>query len=132
MIYHVSPIGKSVTLCIHIGALRLFSYEVDGLDYASRHGLPYPTYPAGDDGASTDIEISAMAPATLAEGQFEGEGFHCYIGDHNQRGKADKVCKCGSGMVVHIKRGRGEVLTAAACERVMGLTRNVLGRFLRD
>jgi hypothetical protein len=129
---------------------RIFSYEVDGLDYTFRHGLPYPT---GEDGASTDIEILAMAPATLAEGQFEGEGFRYYIGDHDQLGKADMVygddspetlakCRYGSGMVVHMKRGRGEVLTAATCEWVMGLkrndfftqqiTRNVLDRFLRD
>jgi hypothetical protein len=129
---------------------RIFSYEVDGLDYTFRHGLPYPT---GEDGASTDIEILAMAPATLTEGQFEGEGFRYYIGDHDQLGKADMVygddspetlakCRYGSGMVVHMKRGRGEVLTAATCEWVMGLkrndfftqqiTRNVLDRFLRD
>ena len=94
-----------------------------------------------------------MAPATLAEGQFEGEGFRCHIGDHGQVGKADMVyrdvspgtlarCKYGSGMVVHMKCRPGKVLTAAICERAMGLTRNdfftqritrnVLDRFLRD
>ena len=45
----------------------------------------------------------------------------------------------GSGMMVSMRRGRGEVLTAASCEWVMGLkrncpytqriTRNILDRF---
>ena len=30
----------------------------------------------------------------------------------------------GSGMMVHMRRGAGEVLTAATCEWVMGLKRN--------
>ncbi len=52
-----------------------------------------------------------------------------------------KRYKYGSGMMVHMTRGKGEVLTAATCEWVMGLkrrdpftetiTRNVLDRFTR-
>ena len=127
---------------------RIFSYEVDGLDYTFRHGLPYPT---GEDGAATDIEILAMAPAVMAEAQHDGEGFRYYIGDHDERGKAEMVygdlsdeslarSRYGSGMIVHMRRGAGEVVTAASCEWVMGLargdfytqqiTRTVLRRFI--
>jgi len=127
---------------------RIFSYEVDGLDYTFRHGLPYPT---GEDGAATDIEILAMAPAVMAEAQHDGEGFRYYIGDHDERGKAEMVygdlsdeslarSRYGSGMIVHMRRGAGEVVTAATCEWVMGLargdfytqqiTRTVLRRFI--
>jgi hypothetical protein len=48
----------------------------------------------------------------------------------------------GSGMLVAMQSGRGEVVTAASCEWVMGLkrndaatqqnTRNVLDRFLSE
>ena len=36
---------------------RIFGYEVDGLEYTIRYGLPYAT---GEDGASEDIAILAM------------------------------------------------------------------------
>jgi len=32
--------------------------------------------------------------------------------------------KYGSGMLVHMARGRGQVVTAGTCEWIMGLTRN--------
>jgi hypothetical protein len=94
-----------------------------------------------------------MSPATLAEGENEGEGFRYYIGSHDQYDKAEIVygdtspetlakCKYGAGMIVHMKRGKGEVVTAGTCEWVMGLsrgdfftqkiTRNVLDRFLSE
>lgn len=111
---------------------HIFAYEVDGLDYTFRRGLPYPT---GDDGASTDISILAMAPALQAESIFEEDGWRYYLGDGDMLGTAkmrygdlspetlDKV-RYGSGMVVHMNRGRGEVVTAGTCEWVMGLKRN--------
>jgi hypothetical protein len=127
---------------------RIFGYEVDGLDYTFRHGLPYPT---GDDGAATDIDILAMAPAVLAEGARHGGGSHIYLGDSDLTGltrlmtggvepEAIQRYRYGAGMLVHMARGKGEVVTAASCEWVMGLkrgerfteqiTRNVLDRFL--
>jgi hypothetical protein len=129
---------------------RIFAYEVDGVDYTFRDGLPYPT---GRDGTPPEVEILAMSPAVLAEGDYVGNGFRPYIGDADQRGKADMVfgevtpetlakSKYGAGMIVSMRRGRGEVLTAATCEWVMGLkrgcahtqqiTRNVLDRFISD
>ena len=128
---------------------RIFAYEVDGLDYTFRRGLPYPT---GADGTPASVEILAMAPAMLAEAMHDGEGFRYYLGENDLRGHAQMVhgdqsdesldkSRYGSGMVVHMPRGKGQVVTAGSCEWVMGLkrgdfftcriTRNVLDRFTR-
>ncbi|MBO9513083.1 MAG: hypothetical protein J7549_03115 [Variovorax sp.] len=129
---------------------NIFAYEVDGLDYTFRHGLPYPT---GEDGAPTNISILAMSPALKAESMFPVDGWRYYLGESDMRGAAqtrfgdqspeslDKV-RYGSGMVVHMPRGCGEVVTAGTCEWIMGLkrndfftcqiTRNVLDRFTRQ
>ena len=91
-----------------------------------------------------------MAPAVTAEGRSDGEGFRYYVGDVD----LEKLVKgmtggaaaedldrfrYGSAVMVHMTRGNGEVLTAATCDWVMGLTRrdpyveritrNILGRF---
>lgn len=126
----------------------IFGYEVDGLDYTFRDGLPFPT---GEDGAPATVEILAMSPAVLAEQHFDAPGFRNYAGDADQRQKAEfrfggvdertmAKSRYGAGMMVHMRLGLGEVLTAGSCEWVMGLaraepftclvTRNVLNRFL--
>jgi hypothetical protein len=74
-----------------------------------------------------------MTPATLYEYPHSGEGVRYYIGDRDLMsivGKAGGTeeeaiarYKHGSGMVVAMKRGAGEVVTAGSCEWVMGLTR---------
>ncbi|MBS0559272.1 MAG: hypothetical protein JSR21_04380 [Proteobacteria bacterium] len=130
------------------GKAGVFGYEVDGLDYTFRHGLPFPT---GEDGAPDGIEILAMAPATRVEQEHQGEGFRYYLRDAGLEnaarmftGRTDKEAqeqvRYGSGMIVSMKRGQGEVFTAGSCEWIMGLalrdfqterlTRNVLDRFL--
>ena len=127
---------------------RIFGYEVDGLDYTFADGLPYPT---GRDGASTEIEILAMAPAVLAEHHHHGDGFRTYIGDSDLHALVKLMTgstevsalaryRYGAGMLVSMRKGRGEIVTAGSCEWVMGLarndpvtqqiTRNVLDRFL--
>ncbi|MFI0846989.1 N,N-dimethylformamidase beta subunit family domain-containing protein [Mesorhizobium sp. IMUNJ 23232] len=127
---------------------RIFAYEVDGLDYTFHQGLPYPV-PV--EGQPETIDILAMAPAVLAEDEPDGEGFRYYVRSSDHEGLVKCVTgevtpeglaryKYGSGMMVHMKRGKGEVLTAASCEWVMGLkrgdlftqqiTRNVLDRFV--
>jgi hypothetical protein len=129
---------------------NIFAYEVDGLDYTFRHGLPYPT---GADGSPTDITILAMSLAVNAEGMFGQEGVRYYMGDGPARGSARRQFgddapdsiekgKYGSGMLVHMERGRGEVVCAGTCEWIMGLKRNdffttkitrtVLDRFTAD
>ncbi len=111
---------------------QIFAYEVDGVDYTFRGGLPFPT---GADGTPEAVEILAMAPAVLAEDRRSGEGFRYYIQDSDLQGITRLVAgeatpesiarfRYGSGMLVHMRRGRGEVVTAASCEWVMGLTRN--------
>ena len=97
---------------------NIFSYEVDGLDYTFRHGLPYPIQA---DGAPESVTILAMAPAGKAEAMFPVEGYRYYLGESDMRGAAqslygnqdpetlDKV-RYGSGMLVHMptrtRRGR--------------------------
>jgi hypothetical protein len=126
---------------------HIFGYEVDGLDYTFRDGLPFPT---GCDSAALETEILAMAPAVMFEHPYEGEGFRYYAGDSDHRfrarihegsdsGAALSRHRYGAGMVVSVIRGAGEVFTAGSCEWVMGLTRddaftqtithNVLTRF---
>ncbi|MBV6306332.1 GldG family protein [Candidimonas humi] len=126
----------------------IFAYEVDGLEYTFRHGLPYPTH---EDGAPQSLEILAMAPALYGEEMHDGEGFRYYLKDGGLARKAMALSgddspesiarhQYGSGMIVSMTKGRGEVFTAGSCEWVMGLargcyytqgvTRNVLGRFL--
>ncbi len=126
---------------------RIYGYEVDGLDYVVRDGLPYAT---GEDGASRDIEIIGQGLGTNAEADHGIWGEQLFIGDSDCVFKAqalygkvtpetmDKAVR-GNGVMVHWHRGRGEVFNAATCEWVMGLTRrdlqveqitrNVLDRF---
>ena len=126
---------------------RVFAYEVDGLDYTFRNGLPYPTHL---DGAPHNVEILAMNVATTAEEAHDVEGADYYVLDADLDFKtlvlegevspeAKEKHRYGSGMIVHMPKGKGEVFTAGTCEWVMGLkhrdayteqiTRNVLKRF---
>jgi hypothetical protein len=126
---------------------NIFSYEVDGLDYTFRYGLPYPT---GEDGAPASVSILAMSPALKVESMFAEEGYRYYLGESDMRGASMSLygdqseeslakARYGSGMLVHMPRGKGEVVTAGTCEWIMGLkrnefftskiTRNVLKRF---
>ena len=127
---------------------NIFSYEVDGLDYTFRYGLPYPT---GEDGAPASVSILAMSPALKVESMFAEEGYRYYLGESDMRGASMSLygdqseeslakARYGSGMLVHMPRGKGEVVTAGTCEWIMGLkrneffttkiTRNVLNRFV--
>lgn len=124
----------------------IFGYEMDGLDYAFEDGLPVPT---GRDGAPPGVEILAMGWATLAEYGRPEVLYSHMLGDGDARFRASllgdpsaaSIAKHsrGAGMVVGLRRGRGEVFTAGTCEWVNGLirgdvyteavTRNVLDRF---
>jgi len=87
----------------------------------------------------------------LAEDPRHGDGFRHYLRDTDLNGFVRLMTgdvteaalhryRYGAGMLVHMARGKGEVVTAASCEWVMGLkrrepfteriTRNVLDRFL--
>lgn len=128
----------------------VFSYEVDGLDYEFRDGLPHPS---GTDGAPAGLEIVAMNWSTAAEDGRAVDRSYFMLGDGDARYRADiagepyteqnrRRFARGAGMVVSFPRGDGEVFTAGTCEWVNGLqtgdpavstvTDNVLRRFLGE
>lgn len=127
---------------------HIFGYEVDGLDYTMRDGLPYP---ASTSNAPEGLEILAVgmaaqaewsadiAPEAFAMGESEvQEAAEMLFGDASSA-NIEKL-KRGNGMMVNFKRGKGEVFHAGSCEWVAGLlrndamveqvTRNVLTRYL--
>jgi len=128
-------------------ASRLFGYEVDGVDYTIRNGLPYAT---GTDGAPDNLAILGLGLATVAEADHANE-HKLFIGDDDVRFVATALygkvtpetidrCSRGAGMIALFEHGQGCVFTAGTCEWVAGLidrdpqveqvTRNVLDRFL--
>ncbi|MGH7322187.1 MAG: N,N-dimethylformamidase beta subunit family domain-containing protein [Candidatus Rokuibacteriota bacterium] len=122
----------------------IVSFEVDGLDYTFRDGLPYPTF---KDGAPPSTEILAMAPAIKGEedrsrGQrpllasmTEFEYLSATLPGEPGRGLRATY---GSAMIAVHTRGKGMVLNAGTASWVNGLidhdffteqiTRNVLNR----
>jgi hypothetical protein len=126
-----------------------FGYEVDGLDYTIRGGLPEPT---ASSGAPAGLQILALGMSSLKEerldlpldDRFLSDDDAKYVaetllGDRSDAG-VDRV-KRGAGMIVNFPRGRGEVFHAGSCEWVAALMRrdpmvervtgNVLVRYLR-
>lgn len=129
------------------GESHIYGYEVDGLDYEIRSGLPYPS-PAS--GAPDGLEILAVGMATLIEENADlAPKAQLYVKDglfvaetlfgEASAANLEKV-KRGNGMIVNFKRGKGEVFHAGSCEWVAGLLRhdamvehvtcNVLNRYL--
>jgi hypothetical protein len=128
---------------------HIYGYEVDGLPYEIRYGLPYPT---PDSGAPDGLQILALGMASQVE---EGGGVALedqFFGDEDGRFIAETLygdasdenlekVKRSNGMIVNFKRGKGEVFHAGTCEWVAGLLRedamvekvtaNVLQRFLK-
>lgn len=124
---------------------RIFGYEVDGIDYTFRHGLPYPS---GADPVPDGLEILAMGVATNVEeargydaaeiflGDESGHIAELYFGLDTPENRARS--RYGSGMIATSHKGKGQVFNAATCEWVHGpmcrdravetITRNVLER----
>ncbi|UOR01943.1 GldG family protein [Leucobacter allii] len=123
------------------------AFEVDGVDYTFRRGLPYPTFA---DGAPETLEILALTPAVA--GQRDRWGGRVPIGAPivEAVGLIDALYdgappahlrdqEYGSAMIATFTRGRGRVLTAGTTEWVNGLilgdaftaaiTKNVLDEF---
>lgn len=130
------------------GRSRIFGYEVDGLPYRIEDGLPFPE---SCDTVPDDLVIIAMGPARLRESGRGVTDGSLFVGDDDALflaetlyGRSDEPTLArvdrGSGMVVHFRRGMGEVFHAGTTEWVAGLlrgdtavekvTRNVLDRFL--
>jgi hypothetical protein len=113
---------------------RIASFEMDGLDYTFRHGLPYPT---GSDGATEEHHlILAMVPAIVGEVD-RWQGTFPIMGDERSLprtfGWLEKVADddgdtpvppsmlYGSGMLAEYSRGRGMVVNTGTSEWVNGL-----------
>jgi len=125
-----------------------FGYEVDGLDYIIRNGLPEPT---GTSGAPPGLQILALGISSLKEeplavppdDRFLSDDDAKYVAEirfgESSAAAVDRV-KRGSGMIVNFARGSGEVFHAGSCEWVAALlrrdpmvervTQNVLSRYL--
>ncbi len=127
---------------------RIFAYEVDGLDYEIRNGLPYPAagerVPDGLEilalGLASNLEVArGVKPETLFLGSEDCE-LHAQILYDEVTPETIALAGRGSGMIVSFKKGRGEVFHAGSVEWVAGLlrrdaqvervTKNVLTRFL--
>lgn len=129
-------------------ASRIFGYEVDGLPYEIRGGLPYPADPSQ---VPEGLQILALGlSATVEEGPTIIPG-RSFLGMEDGEyvasvltGRKDEAAieatKRGAGMIVHFTKGKGEVFHAGTCDWIMGLTRrdamveqvtrNVLNRFM--
>lgn len=125
-----------------------FGYEVDGLDYVIRGGLPEPTE---DSGAPEGLQVLALGMSSLKEESADIPADDQFLSDADAKFVArtlvgddgdaavDRV-KRGCGMIVNFPRGRGEVFHAGSCEWVAALKRgdamvervtaNVLDRYL--
>jgi N,N-dimethylformamidase beta subunit-like, C-terminal len=125
-----------------------FGYEVDGLDYIIRAGLPEPTETSG---APPGLQILALGMSSLKEERMDLPLDERFLSDDDAKYVAeillgersdtavDRV-KRGAGMIVNFARGRGEVFHAGSCEWVAALLRrdpvvervtgNVLARYL--
>ncbi len=127
---------------------KVFGYEVDGVDFTFKNGLPYPTY---TDGAPETLEILAMNASGLEEEDHGNKGAVFYAGDgdlafkvtelHGEDTPALRVDnQYGAGQMAIFSRNNGTVFNAGSCEWVNGLrlrepfteeiTRNVLDRFI--
>ena len=125
-----------------------FGYEVDGLDYVIRGGLPEPT---GTSGAPPGLQILALGMSSLKEERMDVALDDRFLSDDDAKYVAETVLgdgsdsavdrvKRGAGMIVGFARGRGEVFHAGSCEWVAALLRrdrmvervtsNVLSRYL--
>ena len=125
-----------------------FGYEVDGLDYIIRGGLPEPSEISG---APQGLQILALGLSSLKEEPLEFPGDGRFLSDEDAKFVAEVLLgndgnaavervKRGAGMIVNFPRGRGEVFHAGSCEWVAALLRrdalvervtsNVIERYL--
>ena len=124
-------------------AAQVFGYEVDGVAFGMKHGLPF----AEDAALAGALEIVALSPATTLSHHTSAADRDLFIGhldaeevarviygavDAETLGRASR----GNGCIAEYRRGKGAVFNAGSCEWVNGLimreatvervTRNVL------
>ncbi|MGW6780857.1 N,N-dimethylformamidase beta subunit family domain-containing protein [Brucella pseudogrignonensis] len=126
-----------------------FGYEVDGLDYVIRGGLPEPEEGSG---APDGLQILALGMSSLKEESADIPAADQFLSDADAKFVADTLIgdngdaaveriKRGCGMIVNFPRGKGEVFHAGSCEWVAALKRgdrmvervtaNVLNHYLK-
>jgi len=134
----------------------IVAFEVDGLDYTFKDGLPEPTY---KDGALETTQILAMTPTIKGEEDHTGgkrwinsnvaefehltgifAGYYEYFDDELTKFAEGEGLrsKYGASMIVTATRGEGTIFDAGTCTWVHGLedheffteqiTRNVLNK----
>ncbi len=127
---------------------KVFGFEVDGVDFSFRNGLPYPRF---TDGAPESLEILAMNASGLEEENHGNKGTVMYAGDADVEFKVTELYgedtpelrknnQYGAGQMAVFTRHAGTVFNAGSCEWVNGLrlrepftekiTQNVLNRFI--
>jgi hypothetical protein len=130
------------------GASHVFGYEVDGLDYVIRNGLPEP---GGEDAYPDGLQILALGMTSLVEESADIGPENRFLSDEDGRFAAEVLygspsdenlekVKRGCGMIVNFPKGRGEVFHVGSTEWIAGLirddamvdrvTRNILDRYL--
>lgn len=128
--------------------VAIAAFEVDGVDYTMRKGLPYAT---GEDGAPENLEIIAMAPAVLGEEDrwnkrvpigAPAEEVTGLLGALYPDGAPEykRETVYGAAMIASFERDAGSVFCAGTTDWVYGLsahdpfteaiTRTVLDTFL--
>ena len=123
---------------------RILAFEVDGVDYTFRNGLPYPTHV---DGAPESLEILAMAPAVRGEPRpRHGRMVMAPITEMPSKENWPMFydipnIEYGAAMMSVMIAGIGEVFNSGCCGWMEGLargdrvvtaiTRNVLDRFVQ-
>lgn len=125
-------------------ASKIFAYEVDGIDYETRKGLPYPAEGTGLEG---DLTIVSLSLATTLAHHTGPDDVDPFIGALDAEEVALTkhgaltpetlgLASRGNGCMAEYRRGSGAVFNAGSCEWVAGLiareipvevvTRNVL------
>ncbi len=108
---------------------RIFGFELDGLDYEFRDGLPFPK---ASDAIPDGLEILAMNVVSPVETDHRHPTTKLFVGDVSAPGIARfrygsssaehlSSARRGSGMIVSFRKGKGEVFHAGASEWVNGL-----------
>lgn len=105
------------------------AFEMDGVDFTFRKGLPYPT---GEDGAPPNLEILALAPATAGQSDRWGGSVPLGAPLYEATELIDAVFEgrtpeylldrmYGAGMIGVLERGAGVVFNGGSTEWVSGL-----------
>jgi hypothetical protein len=109
-------------------ASKIFGYEVDGIDYETRQGLPYPVDP-GLEGELTIVALSLATTLAHSTGPGDEDPFIGTLDAEEvavtKYGKLTPetlgLASRGNGCMAEYRRGRGTVFNAGSCEWVAGL-----------